>query len=372
MERAPSISVIVPIYKVEPYLRQCLDSIVRQTHQNLEILLIDDGSPDGCGAICDEYAEKDARIRVTHKKNGGVHAAWNDGLQMATGKWVAFVDSDDWLSADYFEAMLKTPEAEAADVIQSAGYYWEEDRGQSVKWSFLEPFSAKSAQEREALKIKALLRPRDPRTKGSIGYIWGKLYRRRFLEAEGFRFDTQIRTGLMGDTLFNLDVFEKASHVAGVCCCGYHYRIVQSSGTFKFDTNRPKAQEYVEEQFFRKMHAADASDTVCKVVESRCLRDIVHNLQLCYFHPNNPASRREVAKGIREMKQMPYYHQAIYSRDNSYNDAKLKAFQLALKQPWVWPLRLMIAAWNVVDRQKGRSAMENNHQLPPPEKNGNK
>jgi len=95
-----TISVIVPVYKVEPYLRKCLDSILSQTYTNLEIILVDDGSPDGCPAICDEYAENDPRIQVIHKENGGLSDARNAALEVATGEYIAFVDSDDWVLPD--------------------------------------------------------------------------------------------------------------------------------------------------------------------------------------------------------------------------------------------------------------------------------
>ncbi len=348
----PQISVIVPIYKVEPYLHWCLDSIVHQTYQNLEILLIDDGSPDGCGAICDEYAKKDARIRVTHKKNGGLSAAWNDGLRMAAGEWVAFVDSDDWLDLDFFEKMIFDQDKHA-DVVLSAGYYWE-DGSDTIRWIYLKPFEYRE-KEKDLLKMNLLMRPKNPQTKGTLGYVWGKLFRRDFILSNGISFDPQIRAGLMVDSIFNWDVFEKSSLILGSLYCGYHYRITQTSGTFKFDPNRPKAQEYVEEEFFRRVKAEGASDAVYKAVESRCLRDIVHNLQHCYFHPDNPASRREVAKGIQEMKQMPYYHQAICSRNNPCNTMSLKAFQWMLRLPWIWPLRVMIALWERVDGKKAKA-----------------
>lgn len=95
------VSIIVPIYKVEPYLRRCLDSIVNQTYTNLEIILVDDGSPDGCPQICDEYAAKDKRIIVIHKENGGLSDARNAGLDICNGEYISFVDSDDWVEKDY-------------------------------------------------------------------------------------------------------------------------------------------------------------------------------------------------------------------------------------------------------------------------------
>lgn len=352
------ISVIIPVYKVEPYLRQCLDSVINQTYKNLEILLIDDGSPDNCGTICDEYAANDGRIKVVHKKNAGVHAAWNDGLTMATGDWIAFVDSDDWLDVNYFEALKNVPQAESYDVIQSGGYYWEESRGQSNRWAFLTPFSYKNnREEKEDLKIKLLMRPNDPKTKGAIGYVWGKIYRNSLLKAINIRFDSQIRTGLMGDVLFNWDVFERASAVAGVVYCGYHYRITQGSGTFKFDPDRSKEQQYIQHQFYKRINKTDTDEKsgLFKAFETRCLRDIVHNLQRCYFHPDNPASHKEVAAGIKEMKEMPYYKAAIHSRNNPYNNMKLRAFQIALRLPWIWPLRVMIALWNTLDKREKKT-----------------
>lgn len=103
----PLISVIVPIYNVEPYLRQCIDSILAQTYRNLEIILVDDGSPDDCPAICNEYAKIDSRIKVIHKKNGGLSDARNAGLDIAIGEYIGFVDSDDWIMPDMFEYLLQ-------------------------------------------------------------------------------------------------------------------------------------------------------------------------------------------------------------------------------------------------------------------------
>lgn len=101
----PEISVIVPIYNVEKYLNRCVDSVLGQTFSDLEVLLVDDGSPDGCGAVCDEYAAKDARVRVIHKPNGGLSSARNAGLEVAAGRWIAFADSDDWLDSDMLEIL---------------------------------------------------------------------------------------------------------------------------------------------------------------------------------------------------------------------------------------------------------------------------
>ena len=110
------ISVIVPVYKVETYLEQCLDSILCQTYRDLEILLIDDGSPDRCGEICDRYAAADPRIRVFHTENRGLSAARNLGIDHARGEYLGFVDSDDWIEPDMYERLLRAVEENGADI----------------------------------------------------------------------------------------------------------------------------------------------------------------------------------------------------------------------------------------------------------------
>lgn len=102
------ITVVIPIYKVETFLAKCLDSVLNQTYKNLEIILVEDGSPDNCGKICDDYANKDKRIKVIHKENGGLSDARNKGINKATGKYITFIDSDDYIDDDYVECLYKT------------------------------------------------------------------------------------------------------------------------------------------------------------------------------------------------------------------------------------------------------------------------
>lgn len=112
----PLISVIVPVYKVEPYLDKCISSIVNQTYTNLEIILVDDGSSDNCPAMCDAWAEKDSRMRVIHKPNGGLSDARNAGITVATGELMAFVDSDDWIAPDMYEYLYQRLAQDGSDI----------------------------------------------------------------------------------------------------------------------------------------------------------------------------------------------------------------------------------------------------------------
>lgn len=117
----PEISIIVPVYKVERYLCQCLDSILGQTFDDWECILVDDGSPDGCPQLCDQYAARDPRFRVIHRENGGLSAARNSGLRVAQGKYIGFVDSDDWIAPQMFERLYRLITEHATDMAQ-VGY----------------------------------------------------------------------------------------------------------------------------------------------------------------------------------------------------------------------------------------------------------
>jgi len=134
MNHKPLISVIIPVYNVEPYLRQCLDSVVSQTYDNLSIILVDDGSTDGSGRICDEYALNDPRITVFHTENRGLSAARNKGLDNINceSAYVSFIDSDDWVEIDFIQKMYETAEQHNADIV-SCCYMYEPEKRLSAK-----------------------------------------------------------------------------------------------------------------------------------------------------------------------------------------------------------------------------------------------
>ena len=139
-----TVSIIVPIYKVEDYIRECIDSILAQTYPDFELILVDDGSPDDCGRICDDYAKRDNRIKVVHKVNGGGSSARNAGLEVAKGEWIMHVDGDDWIEPDMIESLIEAAQATGADLVFGdftkcgpyAGYYklptWSSDKIKSM------------------------------------------------------------------------------------------------------------------------------------------------------------------------------------------------------------------------------------------------
>lgn len=148
-EQGELISVIVPIYKVEPYIRKCVESILCQTYRNLEIILVDDGSPDRCGEICEEYAKKDNRVRVIHQKNQGLSGARNTGLDAALGKYIGFVDSDDFIADTMYEKLYHLAKKYQSQ-IAICGRYYEFENGKRVK-RYKEKMEVKCYSNKDAI-----------------------------------------------------------------------------------------------------------------------------------------------------------------------------------------------------------------------------
>lgn len=170
------ISVIVPVYKAEKYLHRCVDSILAQTYTDFELLLIDDGSPDNSGAICDEYATKDSRVRVFHKENGGVSSARNLGLDNARGDIICFVDSDDWTENDFLEIFKN----KTADIVVQ-GYY--NMIATEILYMPIEQKDYKDVGEFLNTLQKA----------DNLGYLWTKTFKRDIIESYRIRFNCSYK-----------------------------------------------------------------------------------------------------------------------------------------------------------------------------------
>lgn len=183
------VSVIVPVYKTEKYLRKCVDSILSQTYPNLEVLLIDDGSPDYCGKICDDYAKKDKRIRVIHNDNHGVSYSRNCGIKAATGEYLLFVDSDDYVNSTYVEGLVKS--IQGYDIAISNILNFLVEKGDYV--SFVNVNG----------KITYQLRQDFQKLFYAFGSAVGKLYRTAILRQQSILFDESISNA--EDTLFSYE-----------------------------------------------------------------------------------------------------------------------------------------------------------------------
>ena len=219
----PLISIIVPVYMVEPYLCKCLDSIINQTYKNLEIILVDDGSPDNCGYICDEYAQKDDRIIVIHKENGGVNIARNTGLDIAAGDYVTLIDSDDWVSEKLVESLFIDINKNGSDISMSGISNSDEstNRCMSSKEALMNIFYSKGVE----------------------GSVWGKLFRSEIIKRLRFAY-----YAIHEDLMFMIEAVRICKKVSVICEKVYFYnRRIDSITKTNFTLEKMEAIHAVKE-----------------------------------------------------------------------------------------------------------------------------
>lgn len=222
------ITVIMPVYKVrEKLLRKSIESVLGQSYRNIEFIIVDDGSPDNCGIICEQYARADSRIRIFHKKNSGVSAARNMGLNAASGTYVAFVDADDYISDNYLEVLLTELRQSNADISLCCCKYLNEE--QELKKDYPETkfkHISKTINPQAAIEALCYFTPIYPGLE--ITAVWGKIYRKSIVE--GILFDERMSVG--EDFIFNYQCFVKSKVIVACNYNGYQY-IQCSTGLMK-------------------------------------------------------------------------------------------------------------------------------------------
>lgn len=210
----PLVSVIVPVYNVEKYLDKCIESIVKQTYENLEIILVDDGSPDGCPQICDKWAVADERIKAVHKKNGGVSSARNAGLHIATGKYVGFVDGDDFIQKNMFEYLMTAIRSDRSQMsvcgYRLSGRTFCSDENQVLT-------------KHEAVSVLFNIKDRPD----FEGFVWNKLYVLDIIRKNKLDFSEDL--SMCEDTLFNFNYLNHIESVSVISFCGYEYTFRKDS-----------------------------------------------------------------------------------------------------------------------------------------------
>lgn len=231
----PLISIIVPVYKVEPYLDKCVRSIVGQTYSNLEIILVDDGSPDNCPAMCDAWAEKDSRIKVIHKANGGLSDARNAGMEAASGELIGFVDSDDWIEPEMYERLYAAMQRDGSDIAACAvRMVWEDGTPDRLLTVSKNCVLGKHKAQKALLEESDLKQP-----------VWYKLYRRSVIEG------IQFEVGKYHEDVFwSYRAVGNAERVSLIDYVGYCY--LQRGGSIMcsgYSLKRLDALEAVEQRY---------------------------------------------------------------------------------------------------------------------------
>ena len=226
MEQMPKVSIIVPVYNVERYLRQCLDSLVNQTYQNIEIICVDDGSTDASSEILTEYALKNSKVRVIRQENSGLSVARNVGFSFATGEYVMYVDSDDWIDVCTCEKAVFKAEEHAADLVMWP-YIREFPNRSAPKVIFSEEKTFHAAECRELQRRMVGLLGTElahPENADALCTVWGKLYLRELIAQNDIHFTDLQRIGTYEDGLFNLHYLAHVKNATYIPDYLSHYR----------------------------------------------------------------------------------------------------------------------------------------------------
>lgn len=320
------ISIIVPIYNVEKYLNKCIESIVNQTYENIEIILIDDGSNDNSGIICDEYAKKDNRIIVVHKENGGVSSARNKGLKIAKGEWISFVDADDWIEQTFCQTLLNKVTQEQAD-IALCGY-------NRITDNRIEKINANN-QEVFLNSNEYLVKSLNPQT--GFGFCHMKLIKKEVLKS--ISFNERIEVG--EDALFNIQLSTYIKKAVFLKQPLYNYRINNQSVVKRYDENYAnkylKSMKIIEEYIWQEYNEENEENIEIK---QNYYNFVAYHIVLiivnyCY-HPDNKMCNAQRKNMLKEVINNDLF--IIGLKKSNYNNISLtrKITLYTLKHKLYW------------------------------------
>lgn len=320
------ISIIVPIYNVEKYLNKCIESIVNQTYENIEIILIDDGSNDNSGIICDEYAKKDNRIIVVHKENGGVSSARNKGLKIAKGEWISFVDADDWIEQIFCQTLLNKVTQEQAD-IALCGY-------NRITYNRIEKINANN-QEVFLNSNEYLVKSLNPQT--GFGFCHMKLIKKEVLKS--ISFNERIEVG--EDALFNIQLSTYIKKAVFIKQPLYNYRINNQSVVKRYDENYAnkylKSMKIIEEYIWQEYNEENEENIEIK---QNYYNFVAYHIMLiivnyCY-HPDNKMCNAQRKNMLKEVINNDLF--IIGLKKSNYNNISLtrKITLYTLKHKLYW------------------------------------
>lgn len=319
MNRTPLISIITPVYNVEAYIYQYLHSVLNQTYRNLEIICIDDGSPDRSGIILDKYAVKDSRLRVIHQANGGYAEAINVGLDNINGDYVGFVDPDDWVELNYYEDMLEIAERRDVDIVISNFFREFSDRSELMKND--EDVSAYFDDRNIAFQFGF----EADTYRGFKMFLWNKLFKAKFftrdkMSSYGFRMKKRT-TG--GDVELTTDCFLRTKRFAYIPKPNYHYRIRENSSVRSTDFDFRVGLNYALESITKKLQSENYPAEIINLVKR--------------FHTYYSSQLAEFAYQMGEKKKLAFSKDQIqrylseYIMSNAMYPDRLERIERILK-----------------------------------------
>lgn len=346
------LSIIVPVYNAQSYLRECIESIINQSFDNIEIILIDNLSTDKSGRICDEYASRDRRIRVVHRKSHGwISDGRNDGLKIATGKWITFVDADDWIEENCYYEIIQEYGETNVDIICEGGYLHSFPNKDVIRENGLGKFEA--LRKKDILEIqKRILSPGYNTVKPlGLGPVWNIFYNRQFIMDNDLFFAEDVL--FSDDSFFNFMVFCKAHSIVGSEYIGYHYRQVNSSISNKY---RPDWKDKIT-HYLRRLHEVildnSLEDEMKEAYYERVIICLLFIIKGYCFHRDNPMRYKYQKEEVKKLKNIDIYKRAIEFKGKTWLSKKHRIIKYVLKTPFIMPLKLYVLFHDIL--YKGES-----------------
>lgn len=335
----PLVSIIVPVYQVEEYLDDCMDSLLKQTYQNIEIILVDDGSTDHCPQMCDEYRLKYSQVKVIHQSNMGLPAARNSGLAIAVGEWILFVDSDDWLSYDAIEKVMTVHDS-SLDLI-----FFNFTREMNYQPTILSSGTIPAFREINKKDFDQLVQdafsPSHHRYKAfKQGKVtaWSKLYNHKFLSENGLLFFPEVK--IHEDIPYAVSVFMKANKGMYIDCAIYHYRC--RSGSI-LTTYRPDYEEQLVPLIKKMMELSTQFQDIDlgkTLLYERLMALFLFIVRGKYCNSNNSQSYIQRRKNYMALRNGSMYKNAIENVRVSNFTLIKGAAVFCVKRNWFFLLNL--------------------------------
>lgn len=337
------VSVIIPVYNVSKYIDDCISSVCAQTMKNIEILVVDDGSTDNSVEVCRKWVKKDSRVRLIQQPNQGVSVARNRGIEESKGKWLAFIDSDDWIEPEYLQLLYDNALKNNADE-SICGFFFNYPDEQVARGHYSQDMIFNGHNEVSRIQIQILAKNMcgiENNSGDRIGAPWCKLFRADFIKSNHLSFVPGLKRSQ--DVVFNLYALEKAEKICYVNVPAYHYRIIEESVCNKFSKQiLTNVTAYLGEmdKFIHTYHENDA--VFREAFYTKTCTSVYKCLFQYFFHEQYPNKFKVMKKELREYLAQPVFAEALKSVKYKNLDKTEKVFVFCLKHNMIRTLNSLV------------------------------
>lgn len=297
------ISIIIPVYNAEKYISSCIESVLHQTYNEIEVILIDDGSKDQSASICDDYARKDDRIKVVHKVNGGVSSARNEGIKLAKGKYVCFVDSDDWLEPNGIDLLYSELQRANADLVSASYTFF-------TKHEKCQKSNCERVYENKDIVLNII-----EIVKNSHGSVWGKIFKKDIINTLELFFHTDMPMG--EDSLFVISYLQGCNKISFIKESIYNYnRIVKYSAVKKYYEKYGEYNQIIFEQLVNIIRnsaigKSEMEKCISMVANRMCCLSIFYYVENCIFNKQLETTIKDIALYYQNALNEVYYDESV-------------------------------------------------------------